>query len=373
MIMRPHKSNTIPSQYGLTLVELMVALVLSMLLLIGIIQIFQGSKMSYRSQEGLSRIQENGRFAVDYVSRRVRMAGYLGCLRDATLYNNLNNPNNFPVDLGVGILGFEANGTAPGDTYSITASDPPPSASATDWSPSLEASLVNKVLPGTDVVVVRFASPDEIPRSDPVNDSAQIFVQNTAEVEIGEILVLTDCQKASVFQVTNVTPTGGGGSLDVVHSNSGTVTPGNATPTWGPEQSYGRDSQLMRLQTFVFYIGQGASGRPALFQERLVSNGAAAALQSEELIEGVENMQIVYGVDIDADRQVDRYVTANAVTDWTQVVSARIALLLRSVDESTADLDTQTQTLFGTIVDPVDDRRLRNVFATTVTVRNRVP
>ena len=63
-------------QHGLTLVEILVALVLSLFLTAGIIQLFIGTKQSYRFHEALSRIQENGRFAIDRMNADIRMAGF---------------------------------------------------------------------------------------------------------------------------------------------------------------------------------------------------------------------------------------------------------------------------------------------------------
>ena len=63
-------------QHGLTLVEILVALVISLFLLAGLLQLFVSTRQSSRIQENLSRVQENGRFAIEYVSRVVRLAGY---------------------------------------------------------------------------------------------------------------------------------------------------------------------------------------------------------------------------------------------------------------------------------------------------------
>ena len=64
-------------QLGLTIVELLVALVLSLLLLTGIVQVFLASKQTYATNEAMSVLQENGRFALEFVARSVRMGGYL--------------------------------------------------------------------------------------------------------------------------------------------------------------------------------------------------------------------------------------------------------------------------------------------------------
>ena len=63
-------------QRGISLVEIMVALLLSLFLMGGVIQIYLSSKQTYRTQEGNSRLQENGRFAMEILSRQIRMAGY---------------------------------------------------------------------------------------------------------------------------------------------------------------------------------------------------------------------------------------------------------------------------------------------------------
>ena len=68
------------SQSGISLIEIMIALLIGAFLLGGVLQIFIGGKQTYRMQESLSRLQENGRFALDFIGRDVRMAGYWGCL-----------------------------------------------------------------------------------------------------------------------------------------------------------------------------------------------------------------------------------------------------------------------------------------------------
>jgi type IV pilus assembly protein PilW len=69
-----------PYQTGLSLIEIMIALLIGAFLLGGVLQIFIGSKQTSRMQGNLSRLQENGRFALDFIGRDIRMAGYWGCL-----------------------------------------------------------------------------------------------------------------------------------------------------------------------------------------------------------------------------------------------------------------------------------------------------
>src|SRR5262249_19731738 len=111
------------------------------------------------------------------------------------------------------------------------------------------------------------------------------------------------------------------------------------------------------------------------FRMRLQTTSATttSALAAEEIVEGVDTMQITYGVDSDLDGDLDTYQTANAVADWSRVVAGRIGLLLRSPDEYGTDVDSVVYLVNGTDYDPVNDRRVRQVFTTTAAIRNRLP
>jgi type IV pilus assembly protein PilW len=359
-------------QQGMTLVELMVSLFLGLLLTAGIIQVFGSNRVTYEFSQGLARIQENARFALDHMAFTTRMAGYRGCLSDVTYYNNLAAPSAFRDDLENGLQGHDANGTAAGQNYAAAVTDPAPSAVGGNWSPALPAALANLVIPGSDVLIVRGAAGAAHPLVSPFNDSAQLFVAGPHDFINGEILVVTDCQKASIFQLTNSTSVGFG--VNLVHSNAGSYTPGNATPTWGPEQDYGLGSEVARMQTFAFFVGRGANNRPALFQMRLQSLSATSSgFAAEELVEGVDTMQVRYGLDADNNGSIENWVSAGAVADWTQVLSAEVTLLARATDEYGSEVDTAVYTLGDMQFDPVDDRRLRQVFSTAVGIRNRLP
>lgn len=82
--MNPSKLSPLSSQRGLSIVELLVALVISMLLLTGVIQVFFSSKQTYASNEAASRLQENGRFALEFIAQSARHAGYVEAANSAT-------------------------------------------------------------------------------------------------------------------------------------------------------------------------------------------------------------------------------------------------------------------------------------------------
>lgn len=84
-------------------------------------------------------------------------------------------------------------------------------------------------------------------------------------------------------------------------------------------------------------------------------------------------MQIRFGTDPDNDGDTDAWTPAGGVADWTQVLSLEVTLLARSADEYGQEIDTFTYNLAGTQFNPIDDRRLRQVFSSTVGIRNRLP
>src|SRR5690554_6300764 len=83
-------------QAGLSLIELMIAVLLGLLLIAGVINIFLGTQQTNRTQEALARVQETGRFAVEILSRQAREAGMNGC--PAGSVNNLLDPSGTGYD-----------------------------------------------------------------------------------------------------------------------------------------------------------------------------------------------------------------------------------------------------------------------------------
>ncbi|MCP3675342.1 MAG: pilus assembly protein PilW, partial [Gammaproteobacteria bacterium] len=98
---------------GMTLVEIMIALVLSLVLIGGIITVFIANKATFRSQEGLAQLQENGRMALSILTNDIRNAGYGGCdFQKAIITNTLNNSNNYVWNFTNFIDGFESTSTS---------------------------------------------------------------------------------------------------------------------------------------------------------------------------------------------------------------------------------------------------------------------
>lgn len=91
------------------------------------------------------------------------------------------------------------------------------------------------------------------------------------------------------------------------------------------------------------------------------------------MIEGIENMQILYGEDTNEDKNVDTYINAASVSDWSSVRSVKIGLLVSTVEEIQGmDENSESYKVLGTTVGPANDRKIRRVFTATVGLRNRL-
>ncbi len=340
--------KAIKQQQGFTLVELMVAMTIGLLLLGGVITVLSSSHQTYRVNDALSRLQENARYAFQLLSRDIRMAGYLGCVGDGVpIVNTLNNPSDFLWNLGQPIEGFEAS-------------------SSSVWTPALPSSgIIPSPLGGRDIIVIRGVDGTDVkvvqhPGGNPPG-SADLKVTVGSSLQEDDIVLVTDCLAAAVFQVTNVNTSAG--QDNVVHNtgNPTTNTPGNLTKALGKEFTGG---ELIKISTRSYFIRTNSNPTPFPSLYRKVGTGNA-----EELVEGIEDMQIEYGEDLDGNSTADIYRTADAVTNWAEVVSVRISLLVQSLENNVAT-DAQTYTFNGTTTTP-NDRRLRQVFTTVVTLRNR--
>jgi len=242
-------------QSGISLIEFMIALLIGLFLLGGILQMFSASQQTYRIQSNLARLQENGRFALDFLAHDIRTAGYWGCMTSST-----------------------------GDISGI----------------------------------------------DGVIDSITI-------------------QGAFVL-----IPTGMCGN------------PVNSANSCGAVNCY-TDLSSTITYTISTPAASVASPNPNITLYRNTNNVA------NPLIEGIQNMQILYGVDSDGDGAANYFVAANPAwiaTDWIKVISVRISLLVATLDDN---LTTQpmTYTYNGVITTPAD-RKIRRIFTTTIVLRNHL-
>lgn len=109
-------------------------------------------------------------------------------------------------------------------------------------------------------------------------------------------------------------------------------------------------------------------------QCRAQNPNAATPDNTQILISGVENFQVLYGEDINGDSAADRYVPANyGALNWANVVSVRLSFLLRSDNQVNPFTQNRTFYLLGTSYTPAaPDKYLRNQLTFTVLLRNLI-
>ena len=345
-------------QLGFTLLELTVGLLVGGVVVAAVLQLFISSKSAYRMQEGVARLQENGRFAVDFISGDLRMAGFQGCLSlvpvgelGSRYQYSLKNDGFY--DFTVAIRGYEAGaGVDNKITDAITnAGSPQPTA-------------------GIDVLSIHVAErSDATMTSDMTTNSDDLLVNTNNGLQQGDIIVVANCQGYGVAQITN-DPSAG----VIKHEANVGISPDNDVASIG--QAFSADADILRGSIKTYYIAASENDPdiPALWE--LESTPVSAV--PRELIEGVQDMEVYYGVDTDGDNAANRYMNADIVTagpdpiNWGNVVAVRVSLLLQSNDDYLTS-EPQPYTFDGTAVSNPGDRRLRRVFTTTIGIRNSLP
>lgn len=329
-------------QAGLSLVEVMVALAIGLVVVLGVTTLFSDSRQTARVQEGLARVQDNARIALHFLQQDIRMAGYVGCAsKQALTYDYVGvTAGDWSVDMTQPLRGHEGVGALP--------------VPALGWTAPTTATRVA----GTDLVNVRRMA-DAMGRTNAVSVAATaadqaILVANPTTLfgeRPGNVAVISDCAQASVFEV-----------------KSFTGAPAGIINDLGLSRTYPINSAVARLSNQLYFVATRPGRRPSLWRQRLVGG----VMTSEELVEDIEDMQILYGEDRDGNGTADRYVRADEVgLDFNRVMSVRVGLLLASPEPVGAAADSQPTRLLTGVIAPPNDGRLRRVYATTIQLRNR--
>ncbi len=127
-----------------------------------------------------------------------------------------------------------------------------------------------------------------------------------------------------------------------------------------------------------YFVQTGPSGRPELYCVGAVSGGGATTNTVQPLLENVEGMKLWFGVQVAANpRQVVRYVTATDIngvgaTEWNNVISVRVCLLMRSADAVLSAEDTRTYLDCDSATKTSSDNYLRRAYFMTTALRSKM-
>ena len=326
-------------QKGMTLVELMIAMVIGLIVLGAVSSVFISTRQTFRTTDSLSRIQESARFALEMMARDIRMAGYIGC----------GNLNSIDVDM-----------LATGSITNLLFDN----AVETEDGVSSSATIGGVALvEDTDTVsIIGAFDPAVVVANDGGIADLRTF-GNPLEFQKNDILIVSDCVKADVFRVTNepTIPK----TADDEHDLSVEVTLEHAVEATGNrnrDNRYEQGAQVFRPRQYTYFIGLNAANRPALFRGALAAD-FITPVAPVELADNIENMSLVFR------NAQGATVTGTAV--GTAAVSVEIQLVLVSPEENVLP-EPQTYVFDGAPVTSTDNR-MRQVFSTTVAIRNRLP
>jgi len=378
------------NQQGLSMIELMVAMALGLILTLGVSQIYLASSQTYRLNDAVSRLHENSGFAFDFMERAAREAGSRGCSDESRVGNwiDFSSVDDLLPGLfgGQSVQGWDYNGTGLDSNHTLAE----PATANGGWTNSggdnqLPSALQGEVVAGSDVFVVNRTRTETVevenvggggntgpsnvcPQGESIQSGNRINIDGgNASIPQGSVVFFDNrCRGGDIYIKTNdagdTFTKGGGDNMSGGGQGAGFCT----------EYEAGDSVTLNDIQQVAFYVGINGEEQPALFMEQLgpASNGR------QELIEGVESMQVLYGENRGSDandrRQVERYIDASAVTDWDRIISVRIGLLMRSEDRVVDEASSRTFNVAGARLTTPTDERARISGSTTIGFRSRL-
>jgi type IV pilus assembly protein PilW len=313
---------------GVTLVELMVALSIGSFLIIGAVQVYNQSRQAYVINESIARVQETAQFAMDTIEADLRMASNWGkhSRGDAVEGRFLLDDENplgltLPAtDCGDGwVLDLERPITGFNNTYALAC---PPKGAAQD---------------GSDTLTVRRAAVD------------------TSKLPLvpGRLRIQTTRIQGELF-------------------DDGVIPPG-----FDPDVSESHD-----LIVNSYYVAKDSellgAGVPTLRRHTLSAAAGVPTIVDQEVAPGIENFQVQFGVDVNQDNSIDRYVNpGDPIFDPAEagyipaarVMTARVWLVVRSVDREPGVVNRPYQPGDVSLGAATDDHRRLQV-SKTILLRN---
>ena len=299
------------TQRGVSLVELMISITIGLLILSSLTTLFVNQSRTRADLDKSNRMIDNGRYALEVLSENLRVAGFYG-ERDITPAGAINDPctsnpatpvlAELEAALGLHVAGYNA-ATATAD---ITGTPP--------------CGLAAQLKAGSDILVLR-----RVDTSDPV--------AQTAAIDGIHYIQVSNCR-------FNTTPF----ILDSVKDN---FNLGQRDCTAASTAPFANVRRLVVQAYFVSPDNIADDGIPTL--KRIELSGGAFIVTP--LVEGIEYMQVEYGLDADADGAADAYCDSTSTTapchlfttaDWNNVVSVKINIIARNTELTTGYVDTKT-------------------------------
>jgi type IV pilus assembly protein PilW len=314
-------------QIGFSVVELMIAMLLSMALASAIISVFVNNSYSFKQDESVGRMQDDARHALREIAFDLSMAGHYA---DLHVPSTVSYDGNLSIGVDCGPPGeinwmYQTTETGTGNSLSVLALD---NATNTNVTAAHSCFISGELQDGTDVVAIKRVAGAE----------ANVLSANGAYLR------------------TN-------GTVGVMFSGTAPTAPPVAIAPPRADWAF---------RPSIYYIRQYANspgdGIPTLC--RKVLGAAGPSMTTECLATGIENLQIEYGIDTTGNGQPNVYVTNPTLGQMQDVVAARIFLIARTTDIDTRYTNTKTYSISNAPDFTPNDSFHRRVFSTSVSIQN---
>jgi len=332
-------------QSGVSLIELMVALVIGLFLILGAVTVYTQSRSTYQAIDATSRVQEKARYAMSVLESDVRMANFWGlnARADYIVVDRDAVPGGVKLqalDEVADVIDECAADWVLNLTEYVGGTDAGYTA-LSGCAPSLGSHVA-----GTDVLVLRRAGTERLL-------AANSMKANGIYIQTGRI-------KGTVF------------------STAATCSP--LVEECIPSEYLPPKSETHDLVVLGYFVGSASTGdasQPSLRRKRLVNGDTGARILEEEILNGIEDFQVQFGVDTDAtpDGNADLFVNpGDAALADGPVVAVRIWLRVRSDEQDFTFYDANSYQ-YGDMDAPATisdaDRRYRRVVVEkTIELRN---
>lgn len=304
------------------MIELMLAMLIGLVLMLAMVSLFTQNRASFKQNERIARMQEDARFALNEMSRDLTMTNFFGEMIDTSL----------AVQDG---------------SLAVT----------TDCGPAATPSWIYEV--GSYLTQVDNATG--------ATAAAQFGCVNAGEVVAGSDLigVKRTAGNTTATLANNTVYLKSNGVVGLLLKHPENSPP--AAPVPAPFDHWEYTPTIYYVRNF-FQVA--ADQIPTLCRKFLDTTGAVPTVTDDCLAPGIEDMQIEFGLDTDANGTADRYVNAPTAAQLGQVMSVKIYLLARSIEADQHYTNDKTFQLSNKPAYKPDDNFYRRVYSTTVLLRN---
>ncbi len=309
------------------MVELMIAMVLSLVLGVAIITIFANNSHSFNQDENVLRMQDDARHGLREIAFEISMAGHYA---DLLLPGSVIRDTSLTLGVDCGPAGspewmYQTQATGTDQNLSITSLD---NATAAQAAANHTCIAGGEFRDGTDVVSIK-----------------RVAGARTAVATAGQVYLRTN------------------GTVGLLFKEPASITPPVVVAPPMAEWEYRPSIYFVRN-----YSNAPGDGVPALCKK--VLRGAGPSMTTECIAAGIENLQIEYGLDLNDDGNPNVFLPSPTLVQMQSVVSARIFLLARTTEVDRRYQNNKTYTVSNAPAYAPGDDFHRRVVSTTVTIQN---